>query len=227
MKSKTCISFSELLLGKLTLIIFFAFFLIPALVSAQNAEYWIALAEKYCIYENQYTVNVTTEVFLIPEDTTTNHAMNKVLANGKSIEKSSALLKYTKEDGLRNTLHQENTEDMSTSSKRSSFILDVGYMLKKMKGKARWVLEDDHKFLGKQDCVVISSSGENWLVRLWINRKDGKVLCYDQYLNNKYIGRSMIKYGQPLDGKYFPTEATTHFHLTGHIIKLTYNEYSF
>ena len=132
-----------------------------------------------------------------------------------------------KKGGPETMSSQESTNETFSSPKPSSFTLDVGRMLQKMKGKVQWVLEDENSPIDDQACVVLSSSGEKWLVRLWIRRKDGVVLRYDQYLNNQFIGTSQIEYYPPRAGKCLPKKTSTRFHVTGHIFVQEYNNYFF
>ena len=203
------------------------FCLFPALSIAASPEYWISMAEDACIYEKSYTVDRKTEVY--------KQALGSRDATGGTlVEKGSGRLSYTKQRGLRikkgslNTMSsQESTAKTSSSPKPSPYTLDVGHMLGKMKGKAQWVLEDENASLDNQDCAVLSSSGEKWLVRLWIRKKDGVVLRYDQYINNQFIGTSQIEYYPARDGKYLPKKTSSRFHLTGHTFVQEYDNYSF
>lgn len=206
---------------KTSLLLLFASWILPALSFAATPEDWIKLAEGACIYEKSYKVSRKTEVFHESVD------KNKTAKIKKLISKGSAQLAYTKKKGLKPIPPKKNSDKTAESPKPSVFTLDISHMLQKMKGKVQWVLENENESLDKQACAVLSSSGERWLVRLWIRKKDGVVLRYDQYLNNKFIGTSTIKYNKPRKGKHFPVETTTRFNLTNHIVTQQYDSYSF
>ena len=201
--------------------LFFVSCITPTLSFAASPKHWITLAEDACISEESYKVNRKTEVYHETLD------KNRTAMIKKLIRKGSAQLTYTKKKGLKPLPPKKAKNKTSALPKPSVFTLDVGHMLQKMKGKVQWVLENENESLDKHDCVVLSSSGKKWLVRLWIRKKDGAVLRYDQYLNNRFLGPSRIEYGKPRKGKHFPTKTTTRFNLTNHIIIQQYYDYSF
>ena len=202
-------------------LLLFVSWILPALSFAASPEQWIKLAEDACISEKDYKVSRKTEVFHESVD------KNKTAKIKKLISKGSAQLAYTKKKGLKPVPPGKAISKISKSPKPSVFTLDVGHMLQKMRGKVQWLLEKENESLDKQACVVLSSSGKRWLVRFWIRKKDGVVLRYDQYLNNKFIGTSTIKYDKPKKGKHFPVATTTRFHLTNHIVTQQYYDYVF
>lgn len=193
----------------------------PTLSFAASPEHWIALAEDACICEESYKVSRKTELYHETVDKSKSATIKRL------IRKGSTRLAHTKKTGLKPLPPIKTKSKTSASPKPSVFTLDVGHMLQKMKGKAQWVLENENESLGKQACVVLSSSGEKWLVRLWIRKKDGATLRYDQYLNNRFLGTSTIEYGKPRKGKYFPAKTSTRFNLTNHIIVQQYENYVF
>lgn len=233
MTKRTLSKDSAVLFRKIVLVasVLCVFCFFPELSFAASPEHWISVAEESCIYEKGYTVDRKTEVY----KQASKQARGSAAATGGTlVEEGSGQLEYTKQRGLRikkgsyNTMSsQERTAKASSAPKPSPFTLDVGHMLQKMKGQAQWVLEDENASLDNQDCAILSSSGEKWLVRLWIRKKDGVVLRYDQYLNNQFISTSRIKYGQPRNGKYLPVETSTWFQATGHIFIQQYDNYSF
>ena len=201
--------------------IFLVSFLLPAMSFAESAQHWITLAENACISGENYKVSRKSDVYKETFDKSKNAMIKKL------IRKGGARLEHTKKTGLKPLPPIKEKSKTSESPKPSVFTVDVGHMLQKMKGKAQWVLENENEFLGKQACAVLSSSGERWLVRLWIRKKDGVVLRYDQYLNNKFIGTTTIEYGKPRKGKHFPVNTSTRFHLTSQIVAQQYYDYSF
>ncbi len=201
--------------------IFLVLCLLPTISFAESAQHWITLAENACISEESYKVSRKTDMYKETFDKNKN-AMTK-----KLIRKGSARLEYTKKTGLKPLPPMKTKSESSASLKPSVFTVDVGHMLQKMEGKAQWVLENENESLDGQLCVVLSSSGEKWLVRLWIRKKDGAILRYDQYINNKFLGTSTIEYDKPRQGKYFPVKTTTKFNLTNHIVTQQYYDYSF
>ncbi|MCK4795613.1 MAG: hypothetical protein KAV87_68425 [Desulfobacteraceae bacterium] len=201
--------------------IFLFLCLSPALSFAANAKHWITLAENACIPEESYKVSRKTDIYHEAFDKSKNAIVKKL------IRKGSTRLGYTKKTGLKPLPPKKVESKTSTPPEPSVFTVDVGHMLQKMKEKAQWVLENENESLNKQACVILSSSGDKWLVRLWIRKKDGAVLRYDQYLNNKFLGTSVIEYGEPRKGKYFPVRTNTRFNLTNDIITQQYYDYSF
>jgi hypothetical protein len=193
----------------------------PALSFGASPKHWIVLAEGACISEEGYKVSRSTEVYH------ESAGKSGPARARKLVKKGSAQLVYTKKKGLKPMPPKKAKNKTFESPKPSVFTLDVGHMLQKMKGKVEWVLENENASLDKQLCVVLSSSGEKWLVRLWIRKKDGAVLRYDQYLNNTFLGASRIEYGKPRKGKQLPAKTTTRFNLTSHIIIQQYYDYSF
>jgi len=195
---------------------------------ASTAQNWISMAEKASISEENYSVSIETEIFhesIIPKDTS---EPNKLISMSKKlIGKANTRFTYTKKRGLRPIPTKTNINKSSSSQSHSFFTLDIGNMLQKMKGKAKWVLENDNIILDKQKCIILRSSGDKWLVRLWVRKKDGSVLRYDQYLNNKFIGTSLIEYKKLKNEKCFPSKASTRFNLTNHIIVQRFYDYSF
>ena len=229
MKNRTLSKGSVVLFSKIVLVasVLFIFGLSPVLSIAESPEHWISMAENSCIYDKSYTVDRKTEVYK-------QAGGSRDATRGTLVETGNARLLYTKQRGLRiekggfNSMSSQERTDMTSSlSKPSPFTLDVGHMLQKMKGKVQWVLEDENTLLDGQACVVLSSSGDKWLVRLWIRKGDGVVLRYDQHLNDKFIGTSLIEYSPPMDGKYLPLRTSTRFYLTGDSIVQEYDKYSF
>ncbi len=202
-------------------LILFVSCITPTLSFAASPKHWITLAEDACISEESFKVNRKTEVY----HETLNK--NRTAMIKKLIKKGGAQLAYTKKRGLKPLPPKKAENKTSAPVKPSVFTLDVGHMLQKMKGKVQWVLENENESLDKHNCVVLSSSGEKWLVRLWIRKKDGAVLRYDQHINNKFLGTSTIEYGKPRRGKFFPIKTTTRFNLTNHIVAQQYDSYSF
>ena len=207
----------------ITLIVFLLFVscILPTRSFAESAKHWITLAESVCISDANYTAKRSTEVYheSVGKSGT---AMTK-----KLIRKGGAQLVYTKKKGLLPKPPKKSKDKTAPDLKPSVFTLDISHMLQKMKGKAQWVLEKENESLDNHACAVLSSSGEKWLVRLWIRKKDGAVLQYDQYLNNRFLGTSRIEYGAPRKGKHFPAKTTTKFNLTNHIIIQQYDNYVF
>lgn len=223
MDNKICRKSSVLQSGviKAAWFLLFVAWILPALSFGATPGEWIKLAENACIYEKSYKVSRKTEVF--------HESVNKDKAAKikKLISKGSAQLAYTKKKGLKPIPPKKDKDKASGSPRPSVFTLDISYMLQKMRGKAQWVLEKENEIHDKQDCVVLSSSGEKWLVRLWIRKKDGAVLRYDQYLNNRFLGTSRVEYGPRRKKKHFPAKTTTRFNLTNHIIVQHYGNYVF
>lgn len=98
-------------------------------------------------------------------------------------------------------------------------------MLRRMKGKAEWIVEIENELIDDQPCSVVKSSGDNWLVRLWLRQVDGAVLRYEQHLNGKDLGYSELKYGNAIDGVLLPVEIRTTFKLTNQLVVQAYSEY--
>ena len=200
--SKVCLAF-----------IFFVSFgslILSAGAFGRDAGEWVLLAEKACIPKGNYTVEVTTEFYQIsppgrPET-------GKRTLQGKK----TAQLSYTKERGLR----------VRPPGGTPSFTIDIASMLQKMKGKAEWVIGSKEDILDGDACVIVSSSGEKWLVRLWIRHNDGAVLRYDQYLNGNHISSSKLKYDKKHKGVCLPTRIRTEFLMTGQIMFQRYANYN-
>lgn len=204
-------------------VLFFLFVscILPTRSFAESAKHWITLAESVCISDANYIATRGTEVYQ------ESAGKGGAQATRKLIKKGGTRLAYTKKTGLKPIPPKKSKDKTAPDLKASVFTLDIGHMLQKMKGKVKWVLENENESLDKQACVVLSSSGEKWLVRLWIRKKDNVVLRYDQHLNNKFVGTSRVEYGKPRKGKYFPAKTTTKFNLTNHIIIQQYYDYVF
>ncbi|MCK4448521.1 MAG: hypothetical protein KAW56_15750, partial [Candidatus Marinimicrobia bacterium] len=114
--------------------IFFCF--TTSLKSQSDAEYWINFAEKSCIYEQNYTVDLHTELYQIPLGAKIS-IKSKSMNSTALIDKSTDALQYNKKDGLRKVQINKIAVNGSNSIKQNSFILDISSMLKKMKNKAQ------------------------------------------------------------------------------------------
>jgi hypothetical protein len=182
---------------------------------AASPSSWIAKAEKSLISDKKYTVDRKTEIYQRVKDEKTGKISMKL------IKKTSTQLIYTPGVGLRLSPPNTNLEKLG----ESGFTLDIAHMLKKMKGKAKWILEDENILINNYESVILNSSGEKWLVRLWIRKNDGAILRYDQYIDNQLIGTSTIEYHQIQNGKYFPKKTKTNFKRTGHIFIQNYENY--
>lgn len=213
--------------GIFLIILFFLLFsnLTSNISFAESSGYWIAKAENAMIIDKSYSVERETAIYR--SNNLTFEELTETVVDTTTSKRGSDRLFYTKKKGLRLKSPKNLQNQTLSSAQPSPFTLDVSHMLLKMKGKATWVLENENTQLGNQECVLLKSSGANWLVRLWIKKDNGAILRYDQYLNNQFIGSSIFEYGRPMNRKYLPTASITLFRLTGHKFVQKYSNYFF
>ena len=169
-------------------------------------EGWVALAEECSTSKRDYTADLTTTVY-------ENSSLGN-LTTQSAIE--HAQLRYTKKEGLK----------LKPGGGQFAFYVDIATMLKQLRGKAQWKLEETEQAIDGNKCVVVSAGGDRWQVRLWISHDDGAVLRYDQYLDSKCVAICHLEYGDKHQSVMLPRRIVTEFPVTHQVMDQTYASYT-